>query len=101
MKPEDKIKVHILGSCSGTEPYEGRHHTSVALETEKGLYWLDAGECCSYTAYLMGLDLLKTKGIFISHCHMDHVGGLGKLLWDIRKLTVVKSRKLLAKAIRR
>lgn len=96
MKPEDKIKVHILGSCSGTEPYEGRHHTSVALETEKGLYWLDAGECCSYTAYLMGLDLLKTKGIFISHCHMDHVGGLGKLLWDIRKLTVVESRKLLA-----
>lgn len=59
------VKVHILGSCSGTEPYEGRHHTSAAVETEKGLYWLDAGECCSYAAHLMGIDLLKTRGIFL------------------------------------
>ncbi len=29
--------LHILGSCSGTEPYPNRHHTSVALETEGGL----------------------------------------------------------------
>ena len=93
------IKIHILGSCSGTEPYENRHHTSVALETAKGLYWLDAGECCSYTAYLMGIDLLKTRGIFISHCHMDHIGGLGNLLWNIRKLTVVEKRKTLAEKI--
>lgn len=96
----DKVKIHILGSCSGTEPYEGRHHTSVALETEKGLYWLDAGECCAYTAYLMGIDLLKTRGIFISHCHMDHIGGLGNLLWNIRKLTVVQKRKTLAETIK-
>lgn len=94
-----QVKIHILGSCSGTEPYENRHHTSVALETEKGLYWLDAGECCSYTAYLMGVDLLKTRGIFISHCHMDHIGGLGNLLWNIRKLTVVERRKTLAETI--
>lgn len=94
-----KIKVHILGSCSGTEPYEGRHHTSVALETDKGVYWLDAGECCAYTAYLMGIDLLKTRGIFISHCHMDHIGGLGNLLWNIRKLTVVENRQPLANVI--
>lgn len=95
----DCVKIHVLGSCSGTEPYEGRHHTSVALETEKGLYWLDAGECCAYTAYLMGIDLLKTRGIFISHCHMDHIGGLGNLLWNIRKLTVVQKRRTLAEKI--
>lgn len=94
------VKIHILGSCSGTEPYEGRHHTSVAVETETGLYWLDAGECCSYTAYLMGLDLLKTRAVFISHCHMDHIGGLGNLLWNIRKLTVVEKRRTLADVIR-
>lgn len=95
----DGVIIHILGSCSGTEPYTGRHHTAVAVETEKGLYWLDAGECCSYTAYLMGLDLLKTRGIFISHCHMDHVGGLGNLLWNIRKLTVVQRRRTIADVI--
>ena len=28
------MKFHILGSCSGTEPMPGRHHTSLALELE-------------------------------------------------------------------
>lgn len=95
----DEVKIHILGSCSGTEPYEGRHHTSVLLEISDGIYWLDAGECCAYTAYLMGIDLLKTRGIFISHCHMDHIGGLGNLLWNIRKLTVVERRLPVAETI--
>lgn len=94
-----QVRVHILGSCSGTDPYAGRHHTSVAVETENGLYWLDAGECCSYTAHLMGIDLLKTRGIFISHCHMDHVGGLGNLLWTIRKLTVMRKRQPISDVI--
>lgn len=89
-----KMKIHILGSCSGTEPYPQRHHTSIAIESDSGLYWLDTGECCSYTAHLMGIDLLKTKAIFISHCHMDHVGGLGNLLWTIRKLCVFGQREL-------
>lgn len=93
------VKVHILGSCSGTEPYADRHHTSVVVETEKGIYWLDAGECCSYTAHLMGIDLLKTRGIFVSHCHMDHVGGLGNLLWNIRKLTWVQKRQPISSVI--
>ena len=38
------MKLHILGSCSGTEPMPGRHQTSLALETGGSLYFLDAGE---------------------------------------------------------
>ena len=87
------MKVHVFGSCSGTEPMPGRHHTAWALETESGLYWFDAGEGCSYTAHLMGVDLLRMRAIFISHPHMDHVGGLGNLLWNIRKLTSVTKRQ--------
>lgn len=91
---DNSLLIHILGSCSGTEPYPERHHTSLAIETDGGLYWLDAGECCSYTAHLMGIDLLKTEAVFISHCHMDHIGGLGNLLWTIRKLSVFQEREL-------
>lgn len=82
-------KIHIFGSCAGTEPMPGRHHTAWALETDKGIYWFDAGENCSYTAHLMGLDLLKVQAVFISHTHMDHIGGLGNLFWNIRKLTTI------------
>lgn len=79
--------VTVLGSCSGTEPMPGRHHTAITLRHRGRLYWFDAGECCSYTAHVNGMDLPSTEAVFVSHTHMDHVGGLPNLLWTLRKLT--------------
>ena len=84
------MKIYVLGSCSGTEPMEGRHHTSLAMEINGRVYFFDAGESCSYTAHLMGIDMLSVSDIFISHPHIDHVGGLANLLWTIFKMTSVK-----------
>ncbi len=86
-------KVIILGSCSGTEPMPGRHHTSLVFDSGERLYFFDAGENCSYTAHLMGLDLLKTRAIFISHTHYDHIGGLMGLLFTISKLSRRRSEE--------
>ena len=89
-----KMKLYTLGTSAGTQPVEGFHHTSTALETNGCVYFFDAGECCAYTAHLCGLDLLKTRAIFITHPHMDHVGGLGNLLWYIRKVCRVTGSPL-------
>lgn len=94
-----KMKIIILGSCSGTEPVTPRHQTSWILETEKSIYFFDTGECCSYTAYRMGLDLLKTKRIFFSHPHLDHVAGLPHLLFLFRKIQTMEERTMTPPAI--
>ena len=80
------MKLYFLGTCSGTEPMEGMHHTSTVLESNGCYYWFDAGECCSHTAYLLGIDVLKTRAIFFSHMHIDHTGGLANLLFCIQEM---------------
>ncbi len=80
------MHLYTLGTCSGTEPMPGRRHTSWVLELQGALYWFDAGEGCSYTAHLMGLDLLSLRTVVISHPHIDHTGGLANLFFNVQKL---------------
>ena len=80
------MKIHILGSCSGTEPMPGRHHTAWILETAGRLYQFDAGENCAWTAHTAGIDVTALRALFISHPHFDHVAGLPHLLWTRLKL---------------
>ena len=86
------MELYFFGCRSASPAIPKYMHTSFAIETNDVLYWFDAGEGCSYTAHLMGIDLLKTREIFISHPHMDHMGGLGNLLWNIRELTKYRNQ---------
>ena len=84
------MKLYFLGTRCGSVPSPDMHHASVVLEHNERLFWFDAGESCSNTANNMGLDLLKTTDVVISHCHMDHIGGLCNLLWTIRKFWTIR-----------
>ena len=64
------MHLTFLGTCAGTEPMPDRKHTSFAIEYNGKVYWFDAGAGCSYTAHLLGIDLLSVRAIFISHTHM-------------------------------
>lgn len=80
------LKITFLGTCAGTEPIPGRHHSSFVLEAGGLCYFFDAGENCSHKAAELKIDVTKTRAVFISHMHIDHTGGLANLLFTVHKL---------------
>lgn len=80
------MKITFLGTCSGTEPMPNMHQTSFVIEIGNAYYWFDAGEGCGYTAYTHGIDVTRVRALFISHVHIDHVGGLPHLIFTMNKV---------------
>lgn len=72
----------ILGSGSGFATQD-RFCTSLALMAGDSLYLFDCGEPCGALLFRQGIDPLALKGIFTSHMHPDHIGGLANLLFSI------------------
>ena len=89
------MKIHFLGTCSGTEPFAGTHQCSLVVEVNGSNYWFDCGEGCAHTAYTKGLDVLKNRVIFISHLHGDHMCGMPHLFLVMQKLTKMYNKPLL------
>jgi ribonuclease BN (tRNA processing enzyme) len=79
------MKLSFLITGSDPEPVPGKRAVSLALETGEYGYLFDAGEPCAERAQTSGIDLLRMRAIFISHCHMSHIGGLPMLLWNMRQ----------------
>ncbi len=88
------MKIHYLGTCSGTEPMANMHHTSYVLEAGGCVYWIDAGENAAHRGYTSGIDFLATRAIVVSHAHIDHIGGLANLLFVFHKLNSIYKSSL-------
>lgn len=87
--------IHFLGTCSGTEPMPDMHHQSWILEVNGLNYWFDAGENCAHRAHISGIDITKTAALFVSHPHIDHIGGLPNILQCMQKLTGRHKKQLI------
>ncbi len=73
------FSVTILGSSSA-KPTVGRHHSSQIVNLCEQYFLVDAGEGCQQQMFRYGVNILKLRGVFISHLHGDHLFGLFPLL---------------------
>ncbi|WP_303722397.1 MBL fold metallo-hydrolase [Malonomonas rubra] len=81
-----KIRLTILceNSVERVSPAGllGEHGFSCHLQTEQGDYLFDtgAGQTILLNSDKLNIDLTKLQGIFLSHGHLDHTGGLRQVL---------------------
>ena len=73
------IKVTFLGT-SGSAPTKERNLPGVAMEYNGEVFLFDCGEGTQRQAIIYGVNLVRTKAVFISHIHGDHSIGVAGLV---------------------
>lgn len=69
-----------LGTKGGPEAEAGRSQPANALIVGSDVYLVDAGDGAAQQLVRAGFPLGRVRGIFISHLHFDHTGGLAAIL---------------------
>lgn len=71
-------KLTFLGTGSAfTPPWEGNYQSNMIVEAPSGKKLLvDCGTHAHMALHELGLSILDIDGIFVSHQHADHIGGL-------------------------
>lgn len=62
----------------------GRGHSAYWIDDAEGSYTVDFGPTALMAAQRLGLPLERLDGVFLTHLHGDHLGGLAVLLVALR-----------------
>ena len=77
------MKLTILGSGTSV-PHPKRASSAYWLETSKGVVLLDIGPDAPHRMAQENLDWPNLDAIWISHFHLDHLGGLTPFLFGLK-----------------
>lgn len=86
------MKLTILGSGTSV-PHSYRSSSGYWLETNRGTVLLDCSASAIHRMAQEDLDWPNLDAIWISHFHLDHVGGLAPFLFGVKHAPVTQSRK--------
>jgi len=85
------MKFIVLGSGT-TVPHPDRSSSGYWLETENGSLLLDCSASVIHRMAQEKLDWANLDAIWISHFHLDHVGGLAPFLFGTKYATEMQKR---------
>lgn len=86
------MNLVVLGSGTSV-PHPERASSGHWLETEGGSLLLDCSAAVIHRMAQENLDWVGLDAIWISHFHLDHVGGLAPLLFGTKHAPQTKSRR--------
>ncbi len=86
------MKFTVLGSGSSV-PHSKRSGSAYWLETSGGTILLDCSAAAIHRMAAEGCDWANLDAIWLSHFHLDHIGGLGPFLFGTRHAPEMQSRK--------
>lgn len=86
------MKFIVLGSGTSV-PHPQRSSAGFWLETENGSLLLDCSASAVHRMARENLDWANTDAIWISHFHLDHIGGLLPFLFGIKHAPETQKRE--------
>jgi ribonuclease BN (tRNA processing enzyme) len=85
------MKFIVLGSGSAI-PHAARSSSAYWLETSSGTILLDCAASALHRMAQENLDWANLDAVWLSHFHLDHIGGLAPFLFGTRNASEMKSR---------